>query len=592
MLATPLSRTRQPLGLPLLAGVALAIAPVSAAAGAVYYIGPFSASTPSDDPTCGTGTGAAPAPHPCATLAYWNKNHRGVVRSGDAVRLAPGLYRDPLATGYHCIILDRLAQGVTYEGRTAADGVLQDHESVTVDLTGAPLTGFTDTNPCQGVGISARSGCSDNYGGVIVRDLKIQNAPRTGLELCGQAAAPPTGITLDHVRITACQGGGMVGRFNNDYNPADVDCAAGGRTVKGLTVVDSEFDHNTAFPGGLSLDCMDTADIERSYFHDNCGVGDCTQCWANATMAGCDSFNGINMAGAINVTIRDCEVAYNGESGIDIGGHPHGKSHNVLVERTLAHHAAKNNFNIAGGRYVTVRDSFSWGHGSGIGGYACPHHITVENNTFYNDDDAVQLWYYWSSSSFINNIFGSTNPRTTIFVDYASTNTSNVWENNVVWNAAGGNAIAENPGQEATIKDCMGNNHTVANFDCSNSFQPPPLPCNITPQPVSTRPATAAGLAAFQTDGANGLWFGANTGLHDRWGAVPAFVNLANPSAIALHLLPTDSVAHDGGQPITPPFPDFDGTPRPAGAAWDIGAIEIKSNVPAAPTLLSVDVAP
>src|SRR5687767_1901936 len=61
---------------------------------ATYYVGQFSGSTPTDDASCGAGKGAAPNPHPCKTLGYWNKNRRTSLVAGDVVRIAPGTYTD------------------------------------------------------------------------------------------------------------------------------------------------------------------------------------------------------------------------------------------------------------------------------------------------------------------------------------------------------------------------------------------------------------------------------------------------------------------------------------------------------------------
>jgi hypothetical protein len=314
-----------------LLGFSLLAAAAPPAGAVVYYVGAFTGSTPRDDAACGTGKGTPPAAHPCATLGFWNRDRRKILKAGDAVRLAPGTYRDtgPAAgSGHHCFLLDRWAKGVTYEGRTAGDGVLDDHESVTVDLTGVSTNGFDGANPCQqrGIVVSRRSACEDgsfgvelDYSGLTVRDVKIANAPRGGLELCGGPAFQSSGITLDRIRITGSPSGGtgIIGRFNNDYAARDTDCRDGGRTVKNVVVTDAEFDHNAGFPGGLQLACADGIVIQRTRVHDVCDRADCSSCPPRGD--GCNDRDGINMGGAIHVVVQDSEVYQVGEDGIDVG---------------------------------------------------------------------------------------------------------------------------------------------------------------------------------------------------------------------------------------------------------------------------------
>jgi hypothetical protein len=601
--------------LPVLALLAVTTAPASAA---VYYVGAFAGSTPRDDATCGTGKGAAPAPHPCATLGYWNRDRRTILRSGDVVRLAPGTYRDvgPAAgDGHHCFLLDRWAKSVTYEGRTAADASLDDHESVTVDLTGVSTVGYDRDNPCQqrGIVVSRRSACEDDefgpeldYSGFTLRDVKIAKAPLGGLELCGGSSFQSSGITLDRIRITGSPRGGtgIIGRFDNDYAARDTDCRDGGRTVKNVTIMDSEFDHNRGFPGGLQLACADGIVIQRTRVHDVCDVSDCSACPPRGT--GCNDRDGINMGGAINVLVQDSEVWHVGEDGIDVGGHPGGKSHHVTIERTAAHDNPVADFKASGGRYVTIRNSFSWGRGIGFSAYHCPHHLNLHNNTFWNDERAIQLWYYVTQSSFINNVLSATSGDV-VFVDRASTNAGNRWQHNVIVNRSGGDAIGEFPGQEQSVPKCDGFNadrssHSEAT-DCRIGFEPPPVPCDSRAQAVTERPATAAGLAGFKSDAAAGQWF-AGGGQGEQWGAAPRFVDGTRPNVQNLHLTPSDTVARDHGQSLVPAFGDYDREARPDGAAWDIGADEVRtggtggppppppSARPAPPELLSVDPLP
>jgi hypothetical protein len=100
-------------------------------------------------------------------------------------------------------------------------------------------------------------------------------------------------------------------------------------------------------------------------------------------------------------------------------------------------------------------------------------------------------------------------------------------------------------------------------------------------------------LSNWTADGNAGNLFGTETGRSDRW-ALPAFVNRQVPTGANLHLAGNDTVAVDHGTPVSAFNVDIDGDSRPQGAAWDIGADEVKSGTsqPPAPALLSVEPVP
>ena len=123
-------------------------------------------------------------------------------------------------------------------------------------------------------------------------------------------------------------------------------------------------------------------------------------------------------------------------------------------------------------------------------------------------------------------------------------------------------------------------------------YNPPPLPCNSTPQTVQGRPATATGLTGFQADIARGYWFGPGSGQGDRWGVVPSMMNASAATPTGLRLTLQDTVAREAGFAFATPFTDYEGYARPQGASWDIGASEAGGAGPAAPLLLSVQPVP
>src|SRR5262249_12971591 len=70
---------------------------------ATYYIGQLSGSTPLDDADCGTGRGAHPSGHPCASLAYWTQHRETSLSATNMILFAPGLYASPAGSTYNCI---------------------------------------------------------------------------------------------------------------------------------------------------------------------------------------------------------------------------------------------------------------------------------------------------------------------------------------------------------------------------------------------------------------------------------------------------------------------------------------------------------
>ena len=111
---------------------------VSNVQAATYYIGSFQNSNPTDSSNCGTRE------RPCASLHYFNQFRRSGLNPGDRVRLAPGRYA--ASSAFNCIIIDRHADGVSYEGRTADDQAARDMNAVQIDLAN------TSGVPCGGGG--------------------------------------------------------------------------------------------------------------------------------------------------------------------------------------------------------------------------------------------------------------------------------------------------------------------------------------------------------------------------------------------------------------------------------------------------------
>lgn len=560
-----------------LAALVAMLSSAVSAESATYYIGQFSGSTPADDPSCGTGKGAGAAAHPCATVPYWNANRRNALANGDVVRIAPGTYKDTGSaanTGNHCIIA---RANVTYEGRTAADGVLDDHESVVIDVTGTDKYKTT----CSGRPMQTPGSFPAPLSGFVLRDMKFMGGSNGGGHLNGSDSS---GVLVDRVRFTK-NAGSFPGLFVGIYSgsPDDPDCVKTGRPLKNVTIVDSEIDANTGTFGGLSLGCMDGFTLTRLAVHDNRGAGiSQATCFSNPRSAGCDDLDGVQFQGAINGTFSDSEVWNNGEDNVDVGGHPAGKSHHIVVERVWAHDSP-GNFKASGSGYVTFRSNVCTGQGQCFGQYSCAHHIKLYNNTFWtqSSESVVHLWQNCYACEFVNNIFRGNSPTKLVFVDRSSTNAATRWENNIIVNEGTGPAIAEDLG----AGQCSG---VAGSTVCEDPNVPCPSFAQMTgPNPL---PDTPQGVAQFQAGGDAGQWFGSESGEGDKWGTAPRIANSAANNPEALHLQSDDTVALDAGTAITPAFNDLDNAPRPAGPRWDIGADEAgSSGVPSAPNLISVD---
>lgn len=539
--------------------------------GKAYYIGPFKGTTPKDIETCGEPGS------PCASLQYFNEVLRTKLKPGDVVRIAPGTYAKIGGTR-HCVYFDEYSNGVTWEGRTADDKPLDDHESVVIDLTGASTEEYYKLNPCLEraiCGIYARAKGIE-VKDVTIRDMKFINPANGGIHIDGIA----NGVVLDRIRVTGGKkgGSGTFGKFKNGYDPKSIDCQDVGRTVKNIHVMDCEFDRNKGFPGGILFACSDSIIVERTYVHDACGKEDCKTCVGTLYEEGCDDHDGIVASGATNMIIRDCEVARCGEEGIDLGGHPAGKSHHIVVERCKSYDNNGANYKASGARYATFRNNYAWGDGAGFVSYSCPHHLYVYNNTFWVEKDhSLMFWEYATTTEIINNIIRNKSDRATVFVDVASSNPTVVWKNNIVINDGAGSGFGEYLGGEKNDPNCM----SRGDRSCANSFEPPPLPCKHGIAAVPAKlPDNATGLALFHARGKEGQWFGKGSGSNDIWGKKPNLINVSKPDEKNLRLAATDTVAHNAGMALRNVLEDYQKEKRPMDTLWDIGADERKGRIP------------
>jgi hypothetical protein len=533
----------------------------------IYYIGQFSGSSPVDASDCGLGRGSTTNDRPCASLAYWTQNRRGVLLPGDTVRIAPGVYQQA-GSQTNCIMA---APGVTYEGRSATDTALDNFTSVRIDLANCNPTGdINSTCNCNGVN-GYRGGGS--LSGFTVRDLKIQNAPTAGTS--GSAGIRinvgriTDGLTIDRVWI---ENVGRQGMIFQEPSQTDVDCN-GSRLLRNLTIVDSRVNGARGVFGGIAIGCVDGFIVARNLVHDNYDASSYDDCLAGAS--GCNDHDGIQMAGAINGSVSRNHVHHCGEDCIDVGGH-HRKTYNVVIEANDVHDGASRFAKASGGAgpNIVFRNNYFYGGAGPIEVGACAFGIKWHNNTIWktNEGMAVKLWSACQDCQFRNNIIRGVPSAAgqVVMVSRGSTVSNGgvdiVWENNVVIASGPGRAIGEDLGSGTCEEDGC-----ICGGLCSKpAWCPAPWPAEQdTPDLLPNE------LARFRSEGDTGRWFGPESGDTDVWGQVPAVVRPASPSAANLHLGASDTAARNRGQTISGFGQDYDGQARLS--PWDIGADEFQA---------------
>ncbi len=590
----------------------------STPAGDIFYVGAFTGSTPLDDADCGTGKGAHPSGHPCASLNYWNGNRRSALGAGDVVRIAPGTYLksdNPTPGNQNCIVA--AAAGVTYEGRAANDTALGAYGSVVIDGTGLPHDAAS--GECQGHAFR-RSSSGTSISNTTLRDLVFTNYAATdyAMELCSTSGATCDNLTLERVRVTDNEGMGIIVGAGStgtwtcaadctnagascgvsgtgvqslctgcDDGPApsapygcknnDADCAATVRKTTNVTITGSEIDHNRGAFGGIAFNCMDGGELATSAVHDNCNLADCADCVPLG--AGCDDHDGVQMAGGINLHIHHNDIYLNGEEGIDIGGHPAPKSRdNLITHNWVRDHFGGANTKDSGGTNNVISNNLITGGGAGYTCYSCAAHNTLSHNTFLLDSKpCLELVGNCYDYTIENNICvstrssGAANSGALVTCDHASCGGANstLLRNNVFQNLGTGALIRED-----RYGGKCGDNENL----CQNEA----IPCTLgsptctsdTCQDPGHSPFTYddsnAGLAAVQTAD----WFTDGTMVNDKVNQTPAFVALSPVSEANAHLQSSDTVARNAGV-CTDIATDYDGDARPWEGQCDIGFDEV-----------------
>ncbi len=479
-------------------------------------------STPSDDPSCGTGMGTAPAPHPCAHISYFFaseplKRADALLAPGVVVNIAPGTYRTDGPSGLtdSCIKVSLKGKGVTYRGRSRTNQALSigDTTSVKLDMTGASIHGY-----CSGscfASNAVRHGSSwqaaDDYSGLRIRNIGCFNSPAVGNNggIAGNFGGPfpasvgnvPTDIILEDVEFNGgtASGGFRFGVSVAGYNQGVGQCEQFGPSVRNIQIIRPKVRRNKggAGNGGIFLGCVQGVKLEDPDVSDNCGLADCSLCSdcykdplgpSCPSRSLCDDVDGIVGVGAIDVhmygtTNTSCIVARNGEEGVDIGGHQWGSSRYWTVERCRVHDSGGDNTKVSGGAYVTLANNIVYGTGGAYKTYGGAHDVNIINNTFRVLGSPGHSFYYLWDSLYLNNIWSSSG---TLQWDLASTNasgiTKNRWMYNHVTNRGAGAAMYEIDGgllQTPACDGCKAAYPGCTRSACTSNAQCPAYGCTI-----------------------------------------------------------------------------------------------------------------
>jgi hypothetical protein len=587
----------------MLFAIILSLPAVSARA-ATYYVGAFAGSTPSDDPSCGGGMGAAPSAHPCKTLAFWTGS-RNIAANGDTVRIAPGTYTSTAPS--NC--LDAAKTGVTYRGSTASGADTNDRSLVVISGSTGPIG-----NPCRGAVVKFTTGTSSN---VTIRDLTVNGCPNADNGHCMQFSPQPgsgtlSGLTIANVRVANGKNTGLwVGAY--DSSPGPTGEFTEPFNSSNVTIVDSEFDSNCFQTGsngaGIQIAAVNGGTIARNKIHDNrsctttpSGSPPNETCTRTGLPPICpnDDCNcdGLHLGGR-NFQVYENEIYGNEEDGVDTG--PNGSANDCpkttarfhVFERNRLHDNGIDNFSMNGCAHdLTVRNNMIWGAGKGINQYECAgFNSSYYNNTIWTKSSALFVYSTMWPFTMKNNILVSSAGDTTIWMDGGSTNTSSTWDNNIVQNIGSGFAArVDFTASASQFPNCTTGSGTNCCTDPDGPRSAGTIPAVGRSNSVDYRNAD---LGKWQADGDAGNLFGSGTGNNDHWG-VPALLNSAQLNVANIHLAGGDTLAIDHGATIAGFSTDFDGDTRPQGSAWDIGADEARSGpqAPAPPALISVDPVP
>lgn len=531
----------------------------------VIYVGAFTGSTPTDSVSCGTSP-----TNTCKSIPYLVEQRHSLFTSGvpRTFRLAPGTYRHTDCTTctasseFHCL---PAYSNLTYEGRTASNGVLDDYNSVVINLNGTTDSGGSSVR-CGGRGVTVPNGCPNHdctFSNITVRDLRFTGAPavggNSGVIYLGNTFASSSNILIDRVQVdNNLKLGIEVGYYST--NSSDLDCALSGRSVKNVRVIDSYFHHNAGVFGIGTFHCMEGLLVERSQFISAHGSNradlECSTIAGSVVgVAGCDDFDCMQTAGVKYGVVRDSLVYDCGEDGFDNGGHPAGKSRYITYERNIASGVGETNYKASGSVLTLTRNNLSYLGGKGFEEYSCGGFHRIFNNVFWtNTDHAILFWGNPFQADVRNNVIRNSSSGAAIRVSRATTDAAGrvKLKTNVILNEGAGGAFNEdlNAGKCGdTVNLCQ--NPAVTCMEGSASCT---SACWVA-QASTNIADTAGGLSAYNTACSGGQWFATHcTAANDpntSFGTAPTFINTASASLAGFHLAAADTLAQNKGETIS-----------------------------------------
>lgn len=574
----------------------LLLAPVSASA-AIKYVGTGwtdCAGGCDDEPGCGSS-----AANSCATLAYFTANIESTVSDGDTVRLNGTLISIGAVAGGNMCIMAK--DGVTYEGRTAADGVADTFTDAVVDGTNSDAS--NEVSPCKGLMVNGDDRTFDRF---TLRDMTIQNGKRTVFNFGGVQFTPPSkngcpganghcfDLTIDRVKITGMASGGMhIGR--HDTPVSTTSKCQGSYDVEDVLIVDSNISNNTGH--GVVDSCVDGLTYLRTTISFNKPAG-CSDILGDPSNrdgqccfgCACDDGDGI-ISASRDVLIDDCDIFENGEDNIDIGNPESCNSDSCrcdsyaevgIIQNSRVRDSCTNiSFKHCSNDW-TVRNNYIWGLGAGISQGTCGYDLKIYNNTMNTEGTAFFVFDYADQLDVRNNIIACNASIHCVYLDYLTTTSNGYWDHNIVQtnSTVGTGGMVRHFGTNGG-----GTSNNTPNCEGGTGapwpFSPGIFDVGADAAPNGTNyNNNSTGFNNWQLDHVNGDLFGNGTvgsAVNDKWNILPNYIDATAGTAAGYHLHEDDTVATNAGICISSFSVDADGDSRPScpSSSWSIGADQV-----------------
>lgn len=547
--------------------------------GRIVYIGNFLSATPGGTPvptpTAADNAGCGDLNRPCKSVPYLAEDRHSIYSDTvpTTVRLAPGTYRYSdcttcdFPTDFHYFPV--YGKGITIEGRTATNGVLDDFTSVVIDLTGVTDNGAAGGLRSGGRGAAFPNGCPNhncsgsNY---TLRDIAFVNAAlpvnpdsRDPVLMFENSQVMSRTIILDRVRVEGNGRRGVGFGWYNNSQSSDFDCVNSGRWVEDMRIYDSKISGNQHNFGQLTAHCSKGLWIERSEFSHAHGPtradNECSTMDGTVGVSGCDDFDCFQTAGLKYGVIKDSIGFDCGEDVFDNGGHPAGHSRYITYENVRAGNTGETAFKASGSWLTLWKNFLHVGTGKCAEEYSCGAWQRFFNGVCWESNDhSVMLWGNPYQLDVRNTVFRNSSSAATIRVSRAATDAAGrvKIKNNVIVNEGSGGAFNE----DLNARRCDDPVNLCQNRDvpCMDGLPTCTGDC-WTAQANTNIADSAAGLSTYRSNCAGGQWFGTHcTAANDpntSLGATPIFAGAPTPVFSRFYPAASDVLLVNKGEQIT-----------------------------------------